>query len=116
MTAATPPLRAFARRARLLAVATFAVATAAPPLHAETTDELITCDVRAKIVDQLKDGYSETPVGLGVTSGGGVMELWTAQDGKTWTIIVTTNKGDSCVIGAGGDWMPVEKQALGRLL
>jgi hypothetical protein len=77
----------------------------------ETQAEAITCDARAEIVKDLKGGYSETPVALGVTSAGTVMELWQAPGGATWTIVVTLPNGDACVVGAGNDWMPIQQQA-----
>ena len=43
------------------------------------------------------------------------MELWTARDGETWTLIVTLPDGNSCVVGAGQDWMTMQKTAKGKL-
>jgi hypothetical protein len=73
------------------------------------------CGLRAEIADDLKKSHDETPIALGVTSVGTVMELWTARDGETWTLIVTLPDGNSCVVGAGQDWMSVRRAAKGEL-
>ena len=77
-------------------------------------ETFLQCNSRASIVGDLKNGYSEQPIALGVTSAGTVMELWTAANGNTWTLIVTLTNGDSCVIGAGDGWTTIEKTAKGE--
>ncbi len=113
--AATAPRTIFRTSLLLLALIAPTVG-AGSALHAENAPvdaqaEAITCNARAEIVKDLKGGYSETPIALGVTSAGTVMELWQAAGGATWTIVVTLPNGDSCVVGAGNDWMPIQQQA-----
>jgi len=66
------------------------------------------CGPRDKFLEHLRGKYDEQPVGLGVTGGGGVLEMLAAPDGKTWTIIVTTPGGLSCVAAAGHAWEPLD--------
>lgn len=80
------------------------------------TEAILVCNSRAAIIADLKDGYSEQPTALGVTSAGTVMELWTAPGGNTWTLVVTMTNGDSCVVGAGDGWTTIQKEAKGEVL
>ena len=48
------------------------------------------CATRDAILDALSKKYQEEPVAFGVTSSGGMLELLTAKDGSTWTIILST--------------------------
>jgi len=84
------------------------------PASAQMTQEM-GCGQRAEIAADLKQTHDETPIAIGVTSVGTVMELWTARDGETWTLIVTLPDGNSCVVGAGQDWMSVQRAAKGKL-
>ena len=74
------------------------------------------CSPRDNVVGQLAKKYSEAPAAIGVTNKGGLMEVWTARDGGTWTIFVTTPQGMSCFVAAGEGWhtmkyKPAEPQA-----
>ena len=59
----------------------------------------------AKVVTQLAARYDEAPIALGLTSDGAVLELFTAPDGFTWTIVVTLPNGLSRVIATGESWI-----------
>ena len=56
------------------------------------------------MLGRLAKKYAEAPVGLGVTSMGGLVELLTTKDGLTWTIIVSTPDGASCLVASGEGW------------
>ena len=62
------------------------------------------CSTRADITMQLSEKYAEVPVALGVANSGGVMEVLSAPNGKTWTLILTMPNGQSCMIMAGGSF------------
>ncbi len=65
------------------------------------------CRARDGLLSQLEKKYGEVPVAIGVTSGvagGALVELLTAKDGLTWTLILTTPKGLSCLIASGEGW------------
>ena len=53
--------------------------------------------------------YKESPVAAGVTLSGGLVEVLTDGKGGTWTIIVTTPQGMSCLVAAGEGWREVER-------
>ncbi len=68
------------------------------------------CGARDGLLNQLARKYGEVPVAIGVTggvAGGALIELLTAQDGMTWTIILTSPKGVSCLIASGEGWRPL---------
>ena len=70
------------------------------------------CDKRDSILEMLSDRYSEKTQAVGVTNKGGLIEVLTNKDGGTWTIIVTTPHGISCLVAAGEGWKQLEKAAL----
>ena len=59
------------------------------------------CDQRTKVLGQLARKYQEAPVAIGVTDTGGLVEVLATSDGSTWTIIVTTPQGVSCLLATG---------------
>ena len=73
------------------------------------------CYTRVRVLAHLAKKYGEAPVALGITNRGGLVEVLTTGDGKTWTIIVTTPRGLSCLVAAGEGWRnlrpPVEPRA-----
>ena len=70
---------------------------------------------RTEIVEQLAKSYAEAPRPLGITSGGAVLELFTAGDGDTWTITVTLPNGRSRIIATGEHWISRPMLAKGRV-
>ncbi len=70
------------------------------------------CDKRESVLDLLSDKYKEAPVALGVTNNGGLVEVLSSGKGDTWSIIVTTPQGMSCLVAAGEGWRVKEQLAL----
>ena len=66
------------------------------------------CNTRDETIKQLSDKYREAPVALGVTNTGHLIEVLAAKDGKTWSIIVTSPQGMSCLVIAGEGWRMVK--------
>ncbi len=64
------------------------------------------CRARDGLLTQLEQKYGEVPVASGVANGA-LIELLTAKDGMTWTIILTSPKGISCLIASGDGWQPL---------
>lgn len=67
------------------------------------------CDRRDNVLAVLEDKYGESPVALGVTSNGGLVEVLATGDGATWSIIVTNPQGMSCLVAAGEGWRALEQ-------
>ncbi len=56
------------------------------------------------MLEWLAANFREAPVALGVTGGGDLVEVMASQDGQTWTIVVTSARGRSCLLAAGEGW------------
>lgn len=61
------------------------------------------CNERDNVLELLAKKYQETPIAIGVTNTGGLLEVLTAKNGS-WTMIVTTARGMSCLAAAGEGW------------
>jgi hypothetical protein len=59
------------------------------------------CGKRDEIVRQLGEKYGETRRSLGLAQGRGVVELYASDETGSWTILVTSPQGLSCLIAAG---------------
>ena len=71
------------------------------------------CGPRDAFIDKLKNDYAEAPVAHGLTDANDrLVELFMSKDGKTWTLLLTSPDGQSCVIVAGHAW----RGALDKLL
>ena len=57
------------------------------------------------------DKYREAPVAVGVTHNGGLIEVLSTGEGQTWSIIITSPQGMSCLVAAGEGWRMVEALA-----
>jgi hypothetical protein len=66
------------------------------------------CLPHGKLVDLLDGRYSEQRIAMGLETAGRLIEVFTSDDGGTWTIAFTTPDGASCVIAAGNNWLDIE--------
>ena len=82
----------------MLAAVAFCAAALIPTTAASAEEA---CDERADVLGHLARKYQEAPVAMGVTSTGGLVEVLATGDGSTWTIIVTTPQGVSCLVAEG---------------
>jgi hypothetical protein len=67
------------------------------------------CGERTALVDQLKGKYSEQPKSMGLAANGSILEILTAKTG-TWTVLVTSPQGVTCLIAAGEHWEEMEQR------
>ncbi len=70
------------------------------------------CAPRADLVARLADTYREAPIAVGLGADGKLVEVLSAADGATWSILVTAPNGRSCLAAAGEAWQEVERVAL----
>ena len=61
------------------------------------------CNPRDRMLELLLHEFQERRVALGITSGGGLLEVVSNAAG-TWTIIVTSPKGMACIVSIGEGW------------
>ena len=66
------------------------------------------CNQRKEVIGHLAKKYGEVPIAVGVTNKGGLVEVLSTGDGNTWTIIVSTPDGTSCLVAAGEAWRRTE--------
>ncbi|MEM7222587.1 MAG: hypothetical protein AAF495_06390 [Pseudomonadota bacterium] len=69
------------------------------------------CNDRDSVIALLSGKYREQPVALGVANNGNLVEVLSTDKGDTWTIIVTTPRGVSCLVAAGEGWHTLEQTA-----
>lgn len=62
------------------------------------------CDTRTEITQRLEAHYSEQPIGGGLQNTYSLIEVWQAEGGESWTILMTRADGVSCVMATGTDW------------
>jgi hypothetical protein len=72
------------------------------------------CGSHKSVSENLEKAYTETPVSMGITTSGGIVEVYASPKGS-WTLVVTQPNGVSCLIAAGQDWesLPQPKLAAG---
>lgn len=87
-----------------------AAAASAPAMAGSETNPQ--CNNRDRVVELLANKYSEAPIAVGVTNTGGLVEVLSTGTGTTWTIIITSPKGWSCLVAAGEGWRAMSKIAL----
>jgi hypothetical protein len=89
---------------RLAASLVLALVSATPAL-AQTL-----CGDRSEFLKQLDRSYGEHTEALGIAANGAVLEVLTSEKGS-WTILVTSPKGTTCVVATGESWETVHKIA-----
>lgn len=71
------------------------------------------CAPHADMAQHLDKRFSERPTAIGIASNGRLLEVYTSGDGATWTIVMTTPDGHSCVVADGQSWDSRQQIALG---
>lgn len=74
---------------------------------APASAQQVKCAPRDAVLERLGTRYSEAPVGVGVTQQGALVEVL-ASDGGTWSIVISTPDGLSCLVAAGDGWRSLE--------
>lgn len=103
-----PPRKSVTLFTGALALATSLLFGASVPASAQTA-----CAAHADIVKQLSAKHSEAPVGIGLASNGGIVQIFSSKDGATWTIVMTMPSGVSCLMAAGESWENIQPELFG---
>lgn len=59
------------------------------------------CAPRPVVVERLSDTYGETRQSIGLATNNTVVEVFASSDSGSWTIMVTTPQGMTCLVAAG---------------
>ncbi len=62
------------------------------------------CENRNTVLEFLAKKYHEKVVARGVTTTGSMIEIMISPRGETWTLLLSSGKGISCLIAAGANW------------
>jgi len=63
------------------------------------------CTERDSMISKLKKTYGETERGMGLSGSKAMIELWSSEETGTFTIVMTSPDGMSCVVAAGNSWI-----------
>ncbi len=74
------------------------------------------CVPREVAVEQLVERHAELPIAMGLTQDGRVVEIFSSIDGATWTMLVTTPNGMSCLLTSGESWMKITPALVGQVV
>lgn len=97
---------------RLISTALLVAAAAVSPLSAIAQAN---CAARDVVVDRLASGFGEKLAGAGLRNSTSIFEVWMSEEKGTWTILLTTADGQSCVMASGTHWRgadPVEPEGV----
>ena len=73
------------------------------------------CGDHDKIVAQLSAKYKEAPRAMGITGGNSFLEIYVSPSG-TWTTMITTPNGPTCIVGTGEGWEDITPKPAGTSL
>jgi hypothetical protein len=96
----------------LACVAMTAVVVAAGAAQAQRAPQgqgQAVCAPRALMVEKLKSDFGERPRAIGLADTGGVIEFLASKDGS-WTLLMTSPEGRSCLVMAGDKWKAREAE------
>ncbi len=79
------------------------VASGGGSVHAQSN-----CETRTSLIAKLDKGFGEQPIAIGLASTGNILEVLISTDG-TWTILVTSPDGLTCIAAAGEHWQTLKQ-------
>ena len=68
-----------------------------------------TCLPHSGVDAKLRHDFGEKVLGRGISKDGTLLEIFMAQNGRTFTVIKTTPAGLSCVVDFGEDWQTLNQ-------
>lgn len=95
------------RWAAALALISAAMAATDTAPSAATTPGEVACAERDEVVERLKEGFGEAQMGVGLVNSAQVLEVWSSDESGTWTILMTSIDGKTCMLAAGESWKTV---------
>ncbi len=95
---------------RVFAVVAFAFALL---LHtAATVKAQPVCMPHDEFRVELQRNFLEAPVAIAIANNGALIELYAKRDKSSWTLVMTSPGGTSCVLVAGEEWneLPIREE------
>ncbi|HMR29518.1 MAG TPA: hypothetical protein PKA13_06540 [Geminicoccaceae bacterium] len=83
-------------------VAAAAALMATTPARAD--EQSAGCHAPKEIARLLSTDFSEKPVAYGLQQDGTLMQIFASKTGETWTVVLTTPAGLSCIVAEGIRW------------
>lgn len=72
------------------------------------------CGPRNEIVGAITgEKFKESRVGIGIIGKSTVMEVYASAGGETWTILLTTPNGITCILTTGKGWQQFKAEPAG---
>ncbi len=59
---------------------------------------------RTGLITQLRDSYKESAVAKALTDSRQLLEILSSPNGMTWTILLTSPQGVTCIVASGTDF------------
>ena len=90
---------------KLLTLGLFAgVAAVMAAASAQANEQSMGCHEPKEIARLLSADFSERPVAYGLQQDGTLMQIFASKTGETWTVVLTTPAGLSCIVAEGTRW------------
>jgi hypothetical protein len=83
----------------------FGVVALAPPAHAQSA---LTCQQREQLVRTLENRYNESLDSMGLQGPELLLEIWSAKDTGSFTVLLTRPNGISCIVASGNNWQKID--------
>lgn len=81
-------------------------------MTSEAPAQAAACQTHDSLAKQLEERYAEKPVAAGLDAGGRLIVLFTSADSASWTMVMTTPAGESCVMAVGEYWREIKRPAI----
>lgn len=75
--------------------------------------QAVTCAPRPAVIERMAAEYGEVLHGAGLSQNGAVIEVYASPETGTWTIVVTTPTGLTCVVAVGEAWSRIKLVPVG---
>ena len=98
-----------------LALACLVVIGMLLPSVAHAQQQQQPCGDRTKIIAYLASKYKEVPRAMAITGGNTFMEIFLSPTG-TWTTLITTPNGQTCIVASGEGWEDIAIKPTGTAL
>jgi hypothetical protein len=96
---------------RVLTTALVLIGILAPAAGAQNR---VPCGPHAELAVALERRYDEKPQFVGLTGQGHLIEVFASVRSGSWTIMLTSPQGVSCLIADGESWQPAKPQVAGE--